>query len=154
MRFSSLSTHSTCVELSPDTLAIFVYTLETSESKIKPDKADDIGGRSKPCNIPAFTPLFHVDILPPLTVFRPYFRSLRHPGYLTYQTTTLVLMVTPRTVRNLGLQVTIILAVMAGAQGGPYLRSNLARAMYQRLQTDERLRTMDLAKEFNLVRQI
>ncbi|MPC55877.1 hypothetical protein E2C01_049823 [Portunus trituberculatus] len=35
---------------------------------------------------------------------------------------------------------------MSEARGGPYLRSNLARAMYNRMLSDERLRNMNMSK--------
>ena len=39
---------------------------------------------------------------------------------------------------------------MSEARGGPFLRSNLARAVYNKMLTDERLRTMNLSKVFLL----
>lgn len=42
--------------------------------------------------------------------------------------------------------VLVAVASMSEARGGPYLRSNLARSMYNRMLADERLRTMNLTK--------
>lgn len=42
--------------------------------------------------------------------------------------------------------VIVVLVGMAEAGGRPYLRSNLARTMYHRMVSDERLRNMDLSK--------
>lgn len=53
---------------------------------------------------------------------------------------------------NTGLECRIFACVlvavvsMSEARGGPYLRSNLARSMYDRMLADERLRTMNLSK--------
>ena len=51
-----------------------------------------------------------------------------------------------------GLEWRIVVCVLAAAVGmseardGPYLRSNLARAMYNRMRADERLRNMNMSK--------
>ena len=46
--------------------------------------------------------------------------------------------------------VLVAVVSMSEARGGPFLRSNLARAVYNKMLTDERLRTMNLSKVFLL----
>ncbi|XP_069177196.1 protein-L-histidine N-pros-methyltransferase-like [Procambarus clarkii] len=46
--------------------------------------------------------------------------------------------------------VIVFLVGMTEAGGRPYLRSNLARTMYNRMVTDERLRNLDLAKLYEI----
>ncbi|XP_063871019.1 protein-L-histidine N-pros-methyltransferase-like isoform X2 [Scylla paramamosain] len=55
-----------------------------------------------------------------------------------------------------GLEWRIVVCVLAAAigmseaRGGPYLRSNLARAMYNRMLADERLRNMNMSKMYEV----
>ncbi|XP_068233833.1 protein-L-histidine N-pros-methyltransferase-like [Palaemon carinicauda] len=46
--------------------------------------------------------------------------------------------------------VLFVFTAMAGANPRPYLRSNLARTVYDRMMTDERLRTMNLSKMYEV----
>lgn len=53
---------------------------------------------------------------------------------------------TPPPAQIYAITVIAVLVGMAATDGRPYLRLNLARTMFNRMVTDERLRTMDLDK--------